>query len=156
MLFRSVSQSRYGVLKEVEFAFEEKGVGAEIDVFFAGDESLDDFIDLGMDEGFAAGDGNHGGTALVRGRPALFRSEAFAENVIRVLDFAAPGAGEVATEEGLEHENERVAFVSAQFLPENVRGDRPCLANGNWHKRSEKATNPDRYVNGSRWLGIHA
>jgi hypothetical protein len=142
----------FGGFKEVELAFEKEGVGAEIDVFFAGDEALDDFIDLRMNEGFAAGDGNHGGTALVSRRPALFRSEAFAENVIGILDFTAAGAGEVATKEGLEHENERVALVAAEFLPEDIRSDGPSLADGNWHMGSGKATNPDRYVNGTRTL----
>jgi len=146
----------FGGLKEVEFAFEEEGVGAEVDVFFAGDEALDDFVDLRVDEGFAPGNGDHGGAAFVGRGPALFGGEALAEDVVGVLDFAATGAGEVATEERLEHEDERIVFVPAQFLPENVGGNGPCLADGNWHKRSEKATNPDRYVNGSRRLGFHA
>jgi len=146
----------FGGFEEVEFAFEEKGVGAEVNVFFTGNEAFDNLVDLRMDEGFATGNGDHGSAAFVGGGPALLRGEALAEDVIRVLDFAATGAGKVATEEGLQHKHERVAFVSAQFLPENIRGDRPCLADGNWHKRSEKATNPDRYVNGSRRLGFNA
>ena len=146
----------FGGLKEVEFAFEEESVGAEVDVFFAGDEAFDNLVDFRVDEGLTPGNGDHGGAAFVGGGPALFGGEALAENVVRVLDFSATGTGKVATEERLEHEDERIAFVPAQFLPENVGGDRPCLADGNWHKRSEKATNPDRYVNGSRWLGFHA
>ena len=140
----------FGGLKEVEFAFEEESVGAEINIFFPGDEALDNFIDLGVDEGFPAGNGDHGGTAFIGGGPALFRGEALAKDVVGVLDFAATGAGKVATEEGLEHEDERVVFVPAQLLPENVGGNGPCLADRNWHKRSRKATNPDLYVNGSR------
>ncbi len=33
-------------LEEVDFFLEQQGVGAEIDVFFPGDEALDDFVDL--------------------------------------------------------------------------------------------------------------
>jgi hypothetical protein len=146
----------FGGLKEVEFAFEKEGIGAEVDVFFPGDEALDDLVDLRVDEGFTTGNGDHGGAAFVGRGPALFGGETFAENVVRVLDFSATGTGKVAAEEGLKHEDERIAFVPAQFLPENVGGDRPCLADGNWHKRSEKATNPYRYVNGSRQLGFLA
>jgi hypothetical protein len=45
----------FGRFKEIDFAFEEEGVGAEVYVFFTGDEAFDDFIDLGMDQGFTAG-----------------------------------------------------------------------------------------------------
>jgi hypothetical protein len=76
--------------------------------------------------------------------------------MVGILDFAATGAGKVATEEGLEHEDERIVFVPTEFLSENVGGNGPCLADGNWHKRNEKATNPYRYVNGSRQLGFLA
>jgi len=107
-----------------------------------------------MDERFAAGDGNHRGAALVSGGPALLRSEALAENVVGILDFAASGAGEVAAKEGLEHKDEGIAFVPAELLPENIRGDRPSLADGNWHMGSGKATNPDQYVNGTRTLSL--
>jgi hypothetical protein len=140
---------KFGGLKKIQFALEEKGVRTEVDVLFPGDEALDDLVDLGMDERFATGDGDHGGAALVGGGPALFGGEALAEDVVGILDFAATGAGKVATEERLEHEDERVAFVAAQFLPENVGSDGPSLADGNWHRRSEKATNLYPYVNGT-------
>jgi len=142
----------FGGLEEVELALQEKGIGAEVDVLFAGDETFHDLVDFGMDERLPAGDGNHGGAALIGGRPALFRSEALAENVVGILDFSATCAGEVAAEEGFEHENERIAFVSAQFLPENIGSDGPCLTDGNWHIRRKKATNPESYVNGSRMI----
>jgi hypothetical protein len=136
--------------KEIEFTFEEQGVRAEINILFAGDEAFHDFVDLRMDERFPAGDGDHGGAAFVRGRPALLGGEALIENVIGVLDFSATSAGQIATEEGLEHEHEGVPLVAAQFLSQNVGGDGPSLADGNWHKGSRKATNPDGYVNGTR------
>jgi len=61
--------------------------------------------------------------------------------VVRVLDFATARTGEVATEEGLEHEDERVSFVAAQFLPENIGSDRPSLTDRDWHRRKSEATN---------------
>lgn len=59
----------------VEAFFEEEAVGAEVDVFFAIDQSLDDFADLGMEEGFATGDGDDGGTAFIDGFEAVFGAE---------------------------------------------------------------------------------
>ena len=81
-----------GRFKKIDLSFEKEGVGAEINIFFPGNESIDDFIDLGMDERFTARYGDHGGAALIRGRPALFGGQAFIENVVGVLDFAAPRA----------------------------------------------------------------
>ena len=135
--------------KEIDFTFEEEGVGAEVYVFFAGDEAFDDFIDLGMDEGFTARDGDHGGPALIRRVPALLGCESFIENVIGILDFTATCAGKVATEQRLEHEDEGIAFVATEFLSENIGGNGPSLANRNWHRGSSEATNTIVYVNGT-------
>jgi hypothetical protein len=105
-----------GGLEEIELALKEQGVGAEIDVLFARDKALDDLVDFGVDERFAAGDADHGGAAFLDRSEALLRAEALVEDVIRVLDLAAAGAGEVATEEGLEHEDERVTLAALQLL----------------------------------------
>lgn len=140
----------FGGFKEIDFAFEEEGVGAEVYVFFTGDEAFDDFIDLGMDQGFTAGDGDHRGPALIRRVPALLGCESFIENVIGILDFAATCAGKVTTEEGFEHEDKGIAFVATDFLSENIGGNCPSLANRNWHRRSSEATNTIAYVNGTR------
>ena len=139
----------FGGFKEINFAFEEEGVGAEVDVFFAGDEAIDDFVDLGMDQGFPSRDRDHGGSALIRGVPALLGGESFIEDVIGILDFTATCAGKVTTEEGLKHEDKGITFVATDFLSENIRGNCPSLANRNWHRRSSEATNTIAYVNGT-------
>jgi len=131
----------FGRFEEIDFSLEKKGVRAEINVFFACDEAFDDLVDFRMDQWFATGDRNHGGSALIGGGPALFGGQPFIENVVRVLDFATARTGEVATEEGLEHEDERVSFVAAQFLPENIGSDRPSLTDRDWHRRKSEATN---------------
>ena len=113
--------------EKVDFFLEQKGVGAEVDVFFAFDEAFDDFFDVGVEEGFAAGDGDHGGAAFIDGIEALLGGEVLFEDVGGVLDFAAAGAGEVASEEGFEHEDKGVVFVSASFLFQDIGGDGPHL-----------------------------
>ena len=75
--------------KEIELPLEEEGVGAKVDVLFAGDEAFDYRIDLGMDQRFTARDGDHGGAALVGSVPALLGGEAFIKDVIGILDFTA-------------------------------------------------------------------
>jgi len=102
-----------------------------------------------MDEGFAARNGDHRGSTFVGCRPTLLGRQAFVEDVIGVLDLTATSASEVAAEERFKHEDKRVPFVAAQFLPENIRSDRPSLTNWNWHKGRTKATNPTEDVNGT-------
>ena len=51
-----------------------------------------------------------------------------------ILDFAAAGAGEVAAEEGFEHEDEGVALAAAELLTEDVGGDGPHLGKRDGHK----------------------
>ena len=138
-------------LKEIDFPLEKEGIRAEVDILFASHQAFDDFIDLGMDQGFTAGDGDQRGPALIRRVPALLGCESFIENVIGILDFAATCAGKVTTEEGLEHEDKGIAFVATDFLSENIGGNCPSLANRNWHRRSSEATNTIAYVNGTRW-----
>jgi len=131
----------FGRFEEIDFPLEEKGVRAEVNVFFACDKALDDLVDFRMDQWFATGDRDHGGSAFVGGGPALLGGQPFIQNVIRVLDLAATRTSEIATEEGLEHEDERVSLVAAQFLPDNIRGDCPSLADWDWHRRKSEATN---------------
>ena len=124
ILFESVDVDREGEvgagLELVEALFEQDGVGAEVDELPALDEAADDVADLLVDQGFAAGDGDDGGAAFLGGGPALLGREAAAEDVVRVLDFAAAGAFEVALEQGFEHEHERVALDPAQALGHDV------------------------------------
>jgi hypothetical protein len=110
----------FGGLEEVDLAFEEEGVGAEINVFFAGHEAFDNLVDLRVDERFTARNGDHGGATFVGRVPTLLGGQAFVENVVGILDFATACAGKIATEEGLEHEHQRVVLVALEFLANDV------------------------------------
>ena len=68
-------------LKLIDLFLQQQGVGAEVDVFLAGDESFDDFLDLRVQQRLAAGDADHRGAAFIDGFEALFRGQLFFENV---------------------------------------------------------------------------
>src|ERR1019366_9178902 len=53
-----------------------------------------------------------------------------------VLDLAASGAGQVAAEQRLKHEHERISLTSGQLLAQNVGGHCPHLGYGNCHRPS--------------------
>ena len=108
-------------------ALEFERVGAEVDVLLARDEAVDDFDDLRMEQRLAAGDGDHGRAALFDGAEALLGRELLFEDVGRILHLAAAGAGQVAAEERLEHEHQRIALVAVEPLLEDVGCNRPHL-----------------------------
>ena len=66
-------------------------------------------------------------TTLFDGAETFFRSEIGLQDVGGVLDFAASGAGEVAAEQGLEHEHERVLLASGELLAQDVGRNGPHL-----------------------------
>src|SRR5262249_56135826 len=70
----------------------------------------------------------HGGEGAVG-------AHGLAQDLGRVLDLPATGAGQVAAEQRLEHEDERIAPPAAQLLPDHVGADRPHLRQRNAHMR---------------------
>ena len=58
--------------------------------------------------------------ALVDCGDALLDRQIFLQDLGRVLDLAATGARQVATEQGLEHEHERIAFAAGELLTKHI------------------------------------
>ena len=96
--------------------FEQETVGAEIHVFFAIDQSSDNFTNLRVKQRFSAWNRDDRGTALVYRRKTLFRREVLLEDFGGMLDFAATRAGEVAAEERFQHQHKGKAFASSETL----------------------------------------
>ncbi len=65
-------------LEPVELAFQQQGVGAQVDEALALEQGLGHFLDLGVQQRLAPGDRHHGGPALLDGGHGLFDREALA------------------------------------------------------------------------------
>ena len=113
--------------------FQLERVGAEVDVFLARDEAVDDLNNLRMQQRLAAGNGDHGRAAFFDRGEALLGRELLFENVRRILHLAATGAGQVAAEERLKHQHKRIALVAGEALLQHISGNRPHLRNRNSH-----------------------
>ncbi len=111
----------------MQLFFQEQRVGAEINVLFPRNQPLDDFVDLRVHQRFAAGDRNHRRSAFIHGFEAFFRRQFRFQNVRRILDLAATGAGQVAAKERLQHQHERIALAPRELLFQDVRCNRPRL-----------------------------
>src|SRR5581483_8445703 len=121
--------------EEVELFLQEDGVGAEIHVLLPLHQLRDQPVDLRVHQRLAARNAHDGRAALLDRSQALLDAQVLLEDRRRVLDLAAAGAGEIAPEERLEHQNERVALAPRQLLAEDVRRDRPHLRQRNAHVR---------------------
>jgi hypothetical protein len=51
----------------------------------------------------------------------------------RILDLAAPGAGQVAAEEWFQHQDQRVLLPSGKTLAEHISRNGPHLTDRNAH-----------------------
>ncbi len=51
-----------------------------------------------------------------------------------ILDFPATGAGQIAAEQWLQHQDKGIALTSLKFLLQDVGGYRPHLRNRYWHR----------------------
>ena len=110
----------------VQFLLEKQRVGAEIDEFLTSGDTRDDVADLGMNERLAAGDRNDGGTALVDRFEAFVDTEAEIEDMFWKLNLTADGAFEIAAEQRLQHQHQRVSLHARNVLLQDVGAD-SCL-----------------------------
>ena len=91
--------------------------------FFALEEAPHDLRHFAVQQRFAAGDGNHGRAALVDRAHAFVVAEALVQDLVGIVDLAAARAGEVAAEQRLEHQHERIAPRPAQMLLHHIGAD---------------------------------
>jgi hypothetical protein len=63
----------------------------------------------------------------------LFGRQTFIEDVVRVLDLPAPGAGQIATEERLQHKDQGISLHPFEFLGEDIAGNRIHLRKRDSH-----------------------
>ena len=86
-----------------------------------------------MNEGFAAGDGYDRRAALVDGIHGLLNADALVEDIVRIVDLAATGAGQIASKQWLEHQHQGIALVTPQLLAQNVHPQADLLLQRNAH-----------------------
>ena len=120
-------------LEEMNLLFEQQSVGAQVNVLLARHQPFHDLVDFGMHERFAARNGNHGRAALIHRPEALLGRELALEHVGGVLDLAAACASQVAAEQRLQHQHQRILLPPGELLPYDIAGHRPHLRYRNTH-----------------------
>src|SRR5271163_2753367 len=120
-------------LEQLDLLFEQQSVRAQINELLSGDHAPGDLVDLTVQQGFAARDDHHRRAAFLRRCDTLVDTEALIEDRVRVIDLTATGAGEVAAEQRLEHQNQRIAPDALEVLSDDIGADPDRLAQRNWH-----------------------
>ena len=123
----------FGRFEKIEFLFEQQRIGAQIYVFFAFDEFLDDLAHFLVQQWFATGNRDHRRAAFLDRLDTFGDRHAAVQNFVGIIDLAAAGAGEVAAEQGLQHQDQGIAVLSFQTLLEYVAADGNRLTYWNTH-----------------------
>ena len=98
----------------MELFFQQQRVRAEIDVLLARHQTFDDLVDLRMHQRLAAGDRNHRRAAFLDRLEALLRRQVHLQDVGGILNLAASRAGQVAAEQRLQHEHQRIPLAPGE------------------------------------------
>lgn len=80
-----------------------------------------------MKQGLAASDGDGGCAAFVDRIHALLIGQALVQDLIRIIDLAAAGTGQVTTEQRLQHQHQRI-FAAGEVLLHDIGADLGGLA----------------------------
>ena len=111
----------------VELLLQEQRIGADGDIFAFGERAGDDLGQFFVQQRLAAGEHHDRRAAFVDRSQGIVHRQPLIENLLRIVDFAAPGASQIAAEQRLKHQHERIALASAQMLAEDIRPDREGL-----------------------------
>ncbi len=102
---------------------QQQRVGADDGEFPARDHALDDLREVLVQKRFAASDDHDRRAAFVHRSERIFNRQALVENMIGVVDFAATGACQIAAEQRLHHEHERITLAAENLLPQEIGAD---------------------------------
>ena len=76
-----------------------------------------------VDQRLAAGDRDDRRAAFLGGVERILDRDALVQDLVRIVDLAAAGAGEIAAEQRLQHQHERIALAAGEMLADDVAAD---------------------------------
>ena len=107
----------------IDLLFEQQRVGADDREFLARDDALDDLRQVPVQQRLAARHDDHRRAALVdRGQRVLNR-DALVQDGVGIVDLAAARASEIAAEQRLQHQHERIALAASEMLANDIGAD---------------------------------
>jgi len=120
----------------VDALAKQERVRAQVDEPPARDDATNDLRHVLVQQRLAPGDRDDRSTAFIDCRETLLDRKPAIEDVLRILDLPTTGAFEIAAEERLEHEHQRIPLDAEKLLPDDVRADLELLSEGYAHWRA--------------------
>ena len=100
----------------------------------ARDDAFDNRLHVLVQQRLAAGDRDDRRAAFVDRLQAVLDRQAAIEDIVLVIDLAAAGAGQIAAEQRLQHQHQRIALDAFQTLADDVAAHPGLLYQGNAHR----------------------
>ncbi len=100
----------------VQLLFQQQRVGAEMTNFLRAMMPAHDLRHFLVQQRLAAGDRHHRRAAFVDRLQAFRDRQALVQDFGRIVDLAAAGAGQVAAEQRLQHQHQRIALPPGKML----------------------------------------
>src|SRR5579884_3128445 len=129
-------------LEQINLLFQQQRIGAEVDVLLALHETGDNLVNLRMQQWLATRNRHRRCAALFESLEALLGRELHFQHVPGILDLSAASTRQIATEQRLQHQDERILLAPLQLLFEDVSCHRPGLRNRYGHAFSESPVVP--------------
>ena len=104
----------------VHLLLHQQRIGAQVHKLLARHDALDDFGHVLVDQRLTTRNRHHRRPALVHGVERVFHAHALLENILGMIDLAATRAGQVALEQRLQHQHQRVFFFTSKLLAHDV------------------------------------
>src|ERR1700730_16888468 len=107
----------------IDLLFEQQRIGADDRKFFARNDALDDLWQISVQQRLAPRPHDHRSAALIDRGQGVLNRDPFVKNGVGIVDLAAAGASEVAPEQRLQHQHQRIALATGQVLPNDIGAD---------------------------------
>ena len=120
-------------LEHRQLLLQQQRVRAQVDELAPRDDALDDLVDLLVEKGLAAGDRHHRRAAFVHRLQAVLDGQPLVEDFFRIVDLAAAGAGQIAAEQRLKHQHQRIPLASQQMLLDDISANPDRLIQRHGH-----------------------
>ena len=89
-----------------------------------------------MQQRLAASDHHNRGAAFVHRAEAIGKRQALVQDLIGIVDLAAARASQIATKQGLQHQDQRIALNTLQGLRHHIGANLRHLQDRNAHLAS--------------------
>ena len=124
-------------LEQMQLLLKQQRIGAKRDEPLLRNQALDDLGHFLVDQGLAAGDGDHGRAAFLGRVQAFLHGHPAIEDRLGIIDLAATRARQIAAEQRLQHQNQGIALAAHKLLFEKICTDPPFLK-----KRQDHVSTP--------------